>query len=388
MSVPQALHSKFPPANQAAVLDKLPDWLPEPVAAYLDHVHRGRSIRAIARERGCHASTISRQVQKQTQRRADPQFAIALEAVIAGIGLGEHIPRSVKETDYMPLKDQGNALPDTETVAREARRILRRLCEKNAFLLVSPDMAKAAVFKEIVPGRTNRIAVCERSVVQAFVLKEWIEGRVSGKLGRYTITEVGRSALKRLIAEDSLARKADGPYPEQATPFGEQHREYGERVVRNPHGTGAERVRYNFAESPLTALGRKRDKSGALYLTPDLVTAGERLREDFEIAQMGPRVTQNWESFLTSAARGGYAPRGPAEGPEGARLRVSAALSVLGPGLADIAFRVCCFLEGLETAEKRLGWSARSGKVVLKIALHRLAEHYEVGKFSEAQRVG
>ena len=58
------------------------------------------------------------------------------------------------------------------------------------------------------------------------------------------------------------------------------------------------------------------------------------------------------------------------------RDRVSAVLRDLGPGLGDVALRVCCFLEGLETAERRMGWSARSGKVVLKIALQRLAEHY------------
>ena len=49
----------------------------------------------------------------------------------------------------------------------------------------------------------------------------------------------------------------------------------------------------------------------------------------------------------------------------------------LGPGLSDVVMRVCCFLEGLESAEKRLGWSARSGKIVLKIALQRLLSHYQ-----------
>ncbi|MFC6586305.1 DUF6456 domain-containing protein [Sulfitobacter pacificus] len=60
-----------------------------------------------------------------------------------------------------------------------------------------------------------------------------------------------------------------------------------------------------------------------------------------------------------------------------ARARVTAALADLGPGLSDVALRCCCYLEGLEAAEKRLGWSARSGKVVLRIALMRLKRHYD-----------
>ena len=56
---------------------------------------------------------------------------------------------------------------------------------------------------------------------------------------------------------------------------------------------------------------------------------------------------------------------------------VEAALADLGPGLSDVVTRCCCYLEGLETTEKRLGWSARSGKIVLRIALMRLQKHYE-----------
>ena len=69
-------------------------------------------------------------------------------------------------------------------------------------------------------------------------------------------------------------------------------------------------------------------------------------------------------------------------------MRVAKAMEALGPGLSDIVFRICCFLEGLETAEKRLGWSARSGKVVLKIALERLAAHYRIAAGRAAPQGG
>ena len=56
---------------------------------------------------------------------------------------------------------------------------------------------------------------------------------------------------------------------------------------------------------------------------------------------------------------------------------MSNALRVLGPGLGDVVMECCCRLQGLEVAEKKLGWSARSGKIVLRIALQRLCQHYE-----------
>ncbi|MEM1352764.1 MAG: DUF6456 domain-containing protein, partial [Pseudomonadota bacterium] len=138
------------------------------------------------------------------------------------------------------------------------------------------------------------------------------------------------------------------------------------------------RTRYSLAESPLTTLARRKDRDGTPFLSNSLVTAGERLREDFELAQMGPNVTQNWERFLNGAGGNTYVADSSAnDAPSLARQRVADALHELGPGLSDVALRCCCYLEGLETAEKKLGWSARSGKIVLRIALTRLKRHYD-----------
>ena len=48
----------------------------------------------------------------------------------------------------------------------------------------------------------------------------------------------------------------------------------------------------------------------------------------------------------------------------------------MGPELAGVLVEVCCYLNGIEAAEKKFGWPRRSGKTVLQIALSTLARHY------------
>jgi hypothetical protein len=370
------------------LLTDLPDWLPEPAVTYLAHTCGGLAIRALARAKGCHASTVLRQVRRVEAWRDDPLVDEALEHIgtaLAGSAIDLADAEELKSMVSRPAPSEERTEGKIE---REARRILRRLCEKGAFLAVAPNMEKAVVLREVVPGKQNRIAVVEREVAHAFALQEWISCDRAGKISCYSITAVGRAALKRLLTEERRVREPQAGFAEAQTPFQEQHKFYAERVVMAEDGSGEQRLRFNLAESPLTVLGRKRDKDGDAYLTPDLIEAGERLREDFELAQMGPRIAQNWERLMTGGAGGSPIPlRGPAEGPADARTRVAKAMEALGPGLSDIVFRVCCFLEGLETAEKRLGWSARSGKVVLKIALERLAAHYGIAPANQNRRV-
>lgn len=351
----------------------LPDWLPDGVRLYLDHTGDGVSIRALARREGAHASTVMRKVRRCELRREDPLVDEALSL----LG-GRSVEIQAKEEAAMTAPIRNKPMPiDDATLAREARRILRRLAEPGAVLAIAPDMEKAVVMREFPDGQTARTAVVDRAIAQAFALKDWISCRKQGRISAYEITQAGRSALRRMIDEGDLARQAEvHGLAEASMPFADQHRTWDERTVLE--GGTARKVRYNLAESPIAVLGRRRDKDGKPFLEHGLVQAAERLREDFELAQMGPRVAQNWERFLTAGDRGGFRPdAGHGEGPRSARDRVAAALRDLGPGLGDVALRVCCFLEGIETAEKRMGWAARSGKIVLRIALQRLKRHYD-----------
>ena len=272
-----------------------------------------------------------------------------------------------------PFGQSATDIQDEQSLKREGKRILRRLVEPGAVLAIAPDLEMAAVVRELPDGRSLRTAVLSRAVAQAFTLKDWISLRKPGRISTYQITSAGRAALRRMIEEEERAQNG---LAEAAQSFGDQHRIWGEREVI----VDAERrrIRYNMAESPVGVLGRRRDRDGKPFLEPELVEAAERLREDFELAQMGPRVAQNWDRFLTGGDRGAFQPdSGIGEGPSSARGRVAAALRDLGPGLGDVALRCCCFLEGLEVAEKRMGWAARSGKIVLRIALMRLRRHYD-----------
>lgn len=61
-----------------------------------------------------------------------------------------------------------------------------------------------------------------------------------------------------------------------------------------------------------------------------------------------------------------------------ARRRFESAVGAAGAGLADILWRVVCAGDGMRDAERALGWPARAGKLVLTIALDRVADHYRM----------
>lgn len=356
---------------------EFPGWVPDEIRRYITHTEQGISIRAIARGAGCHASTVLRQVRKCEARRDD----LLIDQALRRLG---RVSATICQTGANELKDplhmqataqEERTAPDDATIEREARRILRRLNEPGACIAVANDMEKAVVVRDASDGRTVRTGVVDRAVAEALALKDWISSHVQGRVSRYRITATGRVALKRLIAEEDQARAGMAEAPGV---FGEQHRSYATRDIGAGPNGARRRVRYNTAESPLLSLARRKDKDGTQFLSDDLVAAGERLREDFELAQMGPRTTQNWDKFLVGGALPTPSGGGMADGPRAARDRVMEALADLGPGLGDVALRCCCFLEGMEAAERRMGWSARSGKIVLRIALQRLKRHYEL----------
>ncbi|RXZ66557.1 DUF6456 domain-containing protein [Pelagerythrobacter rhizovicinus] len=130
-------------------------------------------------------------------------------------------------------------------------------------------------------------------------------------------------------------------------------------------------VTVNLAESPLAWLHARG------HLSDRLFAAGECLRADYERARLGPNVTMRWDPVRIKGEGRGPG-LSPTERQIAAKERFDGAIALAGSGLSDILWRVVCACEGLPDAERALAWPARSGKVVLKIALERVADFYRI----------
>lgn len=336
-----------------------PQWFPSSALAYLAHTELGVSIRALSRLSQCHPSTISRQISRWERLRDESLIDEALSCLSLKPSTTDPRKRIKEPALIHVMPPETPCLPDDQTFSAEARRILRRLSEPGAVLALASDMEKGVVVRETEAGTTTRTAVVERALAQALAVKDWIVCAAEGRITRYRITSAGRTALGGLLAE--AENRAHG--------FAEGQARF------DTSGAKALRRRATVGETPLMILSRRREKDGSLFLGAAHATAGERLREDYELAQMVLGASYDWEGLLTQESQPAQRKSAPLSA-EAAADRVAAALLELGPGLGDIALRCCCQLEGLETAERGLGWSARSGKIVLRIALERLNRHY------------
>ncbi|ALR22153.1 DUF6456 domain-containing protein [Sphingobium baderi] len=142
-----------------------------------------------------------------------------------------------------------------------------------------------------------------------------------------------------------------------------------EQTIEDPAGR-PQRVMVHLGESPLGWLHARGHLKERHYL------AGDMLRADWEKAGLGPRVTMRWDA---APRAGGRRERpDPSLAQLSARERFDGAIRAAGPGLSDILWRVACAGEGITAAERALGWPSRAGKLVLTLALDRVADWYRV----------
>lgn len=242
----------------------------------------------------------------------------------------------------------------TGDLPAEASRLLARLGEPGAYARPDPLVEEALVTRRGGDGisvGSGRFAAASGRALAAADLATW---NAAGT--RLTISEAGRARLRREARPGDLA-------------FADQHRELA--VVQG----GAGPTLRNAAENPLAWMVRRRGRDGAPLIDAAAFEAGERLRRDMTAAALLPRMGAD----LGAPRIDGGGPRDPASAADhviAARQRVRGALDAVGSDLSGLLIDLCGFLKGLERIEAERRWPARSAKVVARIALGRLAEHY------------
>ena len=318
-------------------------WLDKAAFHYDAHVHLGLSIRELARQSAGHASTILRQIRRIEALQGDPQVKAALAKLKSSRGEGA---------------EPASSCPPDQSLNKNVINLLE---PKNAVLVMSENVEMAGIFLISSESEPQKLGLVSRAHAQSMIASGALHCVSADRLSRYVLAS-------NLQPQNECA---EAPQAFQTCP--------------NP-AIETEPVFKGSPETPLMTLARRRNKDGTYFLTRALVAAGNRFHDDFEIAQTVRPDGFSHEDWLRCAS--GAALSGGSEKQQLLIERVAATLRDLGPELSDISLRCCCYLDGLELSEQSLGWSARSGKVVLRIALQRLKRYYESHIGVENGRIG
>jgi len=242
---------------------------------------------------------------------------------------------------------------DPADLIGEALRVLKRLAMPGTKLERRSDCFYALVGTR----RAGRALHVPTATVEAFHRRDWLAGAGDGA---FALSDVGLGWLKRTLAGED--------------PFLAQHGMLASAAIAGDDG-GAKLVTVDEAESPVGRLRATNGPEGKPLIDEPQFLAGERLRRDFTLANLMPRLTVDLTAPVVAGRRGA----GSSELSDiavAARQRFSRALAALGPDLANVAVDVCCHLKEFNVAESTQDWPDSAALVVLKLALDRLADHY------------
>ncbi|MBZ6076369.1 DUF6456 domain-containing protein [Microvirga puerhi] len=272
-------------------------------------------------------------------------------------------PRRRKQSGGGTTGHLGNLVLPRPALTREAKRLLEALGLPEAQAFVDPTDAAEVIL------RKRRAAV---TVGAGRFSREAAETLARQDLARWQAGDAGTDAL--LLTETGRAhlRRADAPEPDVR--FFHQHRHT--EVVEIETEGGPHRVRVDAEESPLDWLRRRKGRDGKPLIDDASYQAGERLRTDIVLAALLPGVAARWDAMPRSA--GPSAPADATDRMVAARQRIRNAFDAVGADFTDLLMDLCGFLKGLEVIERERQWPPRSGKVVVRLALARLAEHYGI----------
>jgi hypothetical protein len=188
------------------------------------------------------------------------------------------------------------------------------------------------------------------------------------------------------VAAGALPHRPAAGEPQQPTidRFLAQHLALAQGRIETEFGPAS--VTVDESEIPLVWLARRRGRNGRPLIETHQLQAGERLRVEFTHAHLMPCTTSNWASPIASGRRD--AAKRVADITDtmiAARQSVNNAIEAVGPEFGGLLLDVCCFLKRLDDIERERAWPERSAKVVLQLALDRLARHYGISSVARGR---
>lgn len=133
----------------------------------------------------------------------------------------------------------------------------------------------------------------------------------------------------------------------------------------------------NQAESPLSRLV----SGDRAFLESHHIEAAERVRVLIARAQLQPRMTTNYAG-ATASGRQRHQPGDISDMAVDARRTIDRIHRELPAECAGVVMDVCGWLKGLQQVERERGWPRRSAKLVLRIGLDQLAQHFGLGPYA------
>ena len=134
----------------------------------------------------------------------------------------------------------------------------------------------------------------------------------------------------------------------------------------------------NLGESPLSRLV----VCERAFLEPHHIEAAERVRALVDRALLQPRTTMNYSSATGGGKRNGHHAADIPDMAIDARRILDDIHRKLPAECAGVVIDVCGWLKGLQEVERDRGWPRRSAKLVLRIGLEQLAQHFGLGPYA------
>lgn len=269
-------------------------------------------------------------------------------------------------------------MPCKHELERESRIILQIMAKRIHFIKKLP-LDQVALYQKTATGSVF-IKKLPVKLIQFMHKNKWLNKTDN----LYHFTDEGRDWVSKFIYF------LDMNMPTELPDGSENSTEKQAMNINHQRPDGlAERSQMALLQSdsdygPLLKLYNRQRNMAQKYLTIEHLQAGQKLFTEFTKANLQPKVTMDWDK-LNSVPQPHYTGNALGAGQMGfseaiyaARKRLYESLAYVGHEYAAILVEICLFGNGLEATERAMNWPARSGKLLLTMALDRLADYYGI----------